>query len=226
MSLGLVILGTGPDTPGADSLYAGSTKINANFTTLASTAGAIEIGYDNTTSGLVAADVQAAIDEVAAGSGGGATQLSGLSDVYSGLTPSTGDFLVYDVASGGVWDATNSFAYDMAFYISGAMIDSTGSATVGSFIASRAITIPSGATGSVAKSAVASTGTAIYDIKKNGSAAGTITFTSSATGVFAAASPISLAAGDVLTIVNPASLDATIADISVTIIGYAALVMG
>lgn len=80
-----------------------------------------------------------------------------------------------------------------------------------------AFNLPSGMTGSVAKAKTASTGTATFDVKKNGTNIGTLTFTSSATGVFALASQTSFAVGDLLEIVGPASADATLADLRVVV---------
>jgi hypothetical protein len=67
----------------------------------------------------------------------------------------------------------------------------------------------------------ASTGTATFTIKKNGSSAGTLAFTTSATGVFTIGSDITLAAGDLLQFFAPGSPDATLADIGITLAGLA-----
>lgn len=87
------------------------------------------------------------------------------------------------------------------------------------FVATRAVTLPSSLTGSQGSAGAASTGTATIDVKKNGSNVGTVVFTASATATFTAGSPISLAAGDILTLVAPASADATLADIAITLAG-------
>lgn len=102
MALQQILLGTGPDTPGADSLYSGGNKINSNSTLLNSTAGGAEIGYDHTASGLTAITVQAAIDEIMVG-GAVPTNLADLLDVSDTLSPSTGYALTYD---GVEWVAT------------------------------------------------------------------------------------------------------------------------
>lgn len=74
--------------------------------------------------------------------------------------------------------------------------------------------------GSYATADTASTGTVACSITKNGSQVATITFTASATGVFATAGgAVSFAAGDVLRIIAPASADATLADLSITLYG-------
>lgn len=78
-----------------------------------------------------------------------------------------------------------------------------------------AATIPT--SGNKASAKTASTGTAVLTIKQNGSSVGTITFTASGTGVFSISSPVTVAVDDIITIEGPASPDATLADISVTL---------
>jgi hypothetical protein len=85
----------------------------------------------------------------------------------------------------------------------------------------RAVSFPANFSGSYAKASAASTGTVAVDVKKNGSSIGTITFTTSATGTFASSggSAQSLAAGDVIELVAPATADATLADIGIVLAG-------
>lgn len=85
----------------------------------------------------------------------------------------------------------------------------------------RAVAFPANFSGSYAKASAASTGTVAVDVKKNGSSIGTITFTTSATGTFASSggSAQSLAAGDVIELVAPATADATLADIGIVLAG-------
>lgn len=76
------------------------------------------------------------------------------------------------------------------------------------------VDFPAVLSGSYSKAGAAATAETVFSVKKNGSEFGTITFAiSGATGTFAAASATSFAAGDVLTIVAPASADATLADV-------------
>lgn len=92
--------------------------------------------------------------------------------------------------------------------------------TVLRFVAPRAFTLPASLTGSRASAATAATGEAVFSLKKAGVEFGTATFAASGTtATFAAASETSFAAGDVLTIVAPASADATLADISIVLNG-------
>lgn len=83
----------------------------------------------------------------------------------------------------------------------------------------RTVVFPAGLTGSYALANVASTGTKVFDIQKNGGSVGSATFTTSATGVLAMASQQTFAAGDILSIVAPAAQDATLSDIGFNLKG-------
>lgn len=67
---------------------------------------------------------------------------------------------------------------------------------------------------------VAATSSAVFTIKKNGSTVATVTFAAgSKLGVFAAASNFSLQASDLIAIYAPSSQDATLSDVSITLMG-------
>lgn len=87
------------------------------------------------------------------------------------------------------------------------------------FICVENFALPSGLTGSQAKSGVSSTGNVYFDIYKNGSDIGDIVFNISSAGTFTLASTTSFVPGDLLQIYAPASQDATLADISITLMG-------
>jgi hypothetical protein len=96
----------------------------------------------------------------------------------------------------------------------------TASALVTRVPVARAVTFPSGLTGSVGKASVAATASTAFDIQKNGTSVGTMTFAASATSAtFTAASAISLAAGDILSIVAPGTADATLASVGIVLAG-------
>jgi hypothetical protein len=91
------------------------------------------------------------------------------------------------------------------------------SAVVAQFVATRAMGFAINAPGSKAVLAVAATASTVLTVKKNGTSIGTITFgVAGTTGTFAFAAATELAAGDVLTVANQASADATAAGISIT----------
>lgn len=84
----------------------------------------------------------------------------------------------------------------------------------------RAITFPASATLSNAVASANATGSTTYTISKNGSSFATINYAaSSATGIYTQASPSVFAAGDVLKIVGPATADATLKDVGITLAG-------
>jgi hypothetical protein len=84
----------------------------------------------------------------------------------------------------------------------------------------RAVTFPSGLAGSIGKASVAATGSAAFDVQKNGASVGTITFAAGATSAtFAAASAITLAAGDLIAIISPGTADATLANVGIVLAG-------
>jgi hypothetical protein len=113
--------------------------------------------------------------------------------------------------------ASTSLRYDVATFYPGVP---GSSQLILRYQAARAITIPAGATNSQASAGAAATGSATFNINKNGTNVGSVAWSASGTtGTFSLLSPISLAAGDVLTIVGPFTPDASLGDISITMAG-------
>jgi hypothetical protein len=86
----------------------------------------------------------------------------------------------------------------------------------------RAVGFVANFAGSYAKAGTAATGSTAFDVQKNGSSIGTITFAAAGTSATFASSggtSQSLAAGDVLSIIAPGSADATLADIGFVLAG-------
>lgn len=83
----------------------------------------------------------------------------------------------------------------------------------------KAADFPNDLTGSIAVAQVASTGNVSFAVSVNGSAEGTIVFNASDTGVFTGFGAINLVAGDIVQITAPSTQDATLADISITLLG-------
>jgi len=106
--------------------------------------------------------------------------------------------------------------YDFVMFFEG---NQTNSETIMRFVATRSFTLPISLTGSYASAITASSGTAIFTINQNGTQKGTITFTASSTGTFSFTAAVSFVAGDVVTIVGPATADSTLAGISVSFTG-------
>lgn len=98
----------------------------------------------------------------------------------------------------------------------------TASAKVLRVPVARAISFPANFSGSYGVASVAATGSTAFDVQKNGSSIGTITFAaaaSTATFTTAGGAAQSLAAGDVLAIIAPATPDATLADVGFVLAG-------
>jgi hypothetical protein len=111
---------------------------------------------------------------------------------------------------------TGSKAYDILFSFMG----SPSNGQVMSRIAMpRSVTIPVNCAGSVGSVGVNPTASATVEIHKNGVLAITVNITTGGVVTFVNASPVSLVAGDVLTFVGQALADATLADISLTVVG-------
>lgn len=84
----------------------------------------------------------------------------------------------------------------------------------------RAVKFPSGAANSYATASAASTGTATFTFNKNGAPFATVAYTISATGVWTQALDATFAAGDLLEVDGPATADATLADVGMTLYGF------
>lgn len=84
----------------------------------------------------------------------------------------------------------------------------------------RAVSFPAGLAGSVAIAKTAATAQTDFDVRKSSVSVGTIRFAAGATsGTFIAASAFSTVAGDWLSIVAPATPDATLADVGFVLTG-------
>lgn len=107
--------------------------------------------------------------------------------------------------------------YDMLMYSPGSP---SGAAIMARVILPRAVTFPASLTGSYASATVAATAATTLTIARNGSAIGTVNFAAGATvGTFTFASAVTTAVGDVITLTNQGTADATLANISVTLTG-------
>jgi hypothetical protein len=141
----------------------------------------------------------------------GVSELSALTDTDI-TAPADGHILRY---VSGDW-VNGAFPIELAIFAGGVPTDGEVLARIE---VGRKFTIPSGASGSFASAGFASTGTATLDIKKNGASVGSVTFTTSATGTFTMASATTFDPDDLFELVAPGTADATLANISVTLVG-------
>lgn len=114
-----------------------------------------------------------------------------------------------------------SDVYDVAVFFPGTGED--GFQTVLLLVAGRAFTLPASLTGSEGYAITAPDAETVFDIEKNGSAVGTVTFpagTNEAT--FSFGSEVTWNNGDTLEIVGPEYADAYLADFSINLRGTAA----
>jgi hypothetical protein len=145
---------------------------------------------------------------------GATTDVTTLNSTTSahGLLPKLGGGTTNFLRADGAWAST---PYDLALFAPGVP---TVSALIMRFLFNRSVSFPSGLTGSVASAGTAATASTVFNLAKNGSAIGTLTFAAAGTtGSFSFASAVSVASGDVLTVTAPATPDATLANISVTL---------
>ncbi len=144
----------------------------------------------------------------------GVDALGDLSDTSGVDGASAGQYLGY---AGGFWQPVDSVA-DVSFFTAGTP---GSSAKVARHVFTRATRFVGNFDSSKGSADTASTGTATFTVKKNGSSVGTIVFTSATTATFTTSggTSVDFAIGDVMTIAAPSSVDATLADISVTLYG-------
>jgi hypothetical protein len=113
-----------------------------------------------------------------------------------------------------------SLPYDISFFLQGAM--DAANTRVAGLVAARNISLPSGIAGSRAKARVAPAASVTYTVKVNEIEKGTIVFGAGQTnGTITWLSNVTVAAGDVLTVVTPASVETSIRDVSIALVGAA-----
>lgn len=88
------------------------------------------------------------------------------------------------------------------------------------FVANRAFTMPAGLTGSIATASVTATAASAFSLQKNGTQIGSVTYGAGATtGTLSMASAQTFAPGDLITLIAPSAIDATLADFQFTLAG-------
>ncbi len=149
------------------------------------------------------------------GGGGGATAFTGLSDVPSAYTGAGGKAV--EVNSGATALVFSAKPFDVGVTAPG--VGANNQILLRLKLA-RAVTFPSGAALSLAAASAAATASTTFTLKKNGTSFATVNFAaSSASGVWTQASDAAFSPGDLLEIDGPATADATLADVGITLAG-------
>jgi hypothetical protein len=113
--------------------------------------------------------------------------------------------------------AAGSQPYDLLMFLPGTP---AGSQVMGRVVVPRAVTLPSGLVGSYGSAITAATGTAALTLAKNGASIGSVNFAAgAAAATFTFASAVAFVAGDLLTVTNQATADATLANVSLSLVG-------
>ena len=111
---------------------------------------------------------------------------------------------------------TATFAHDLAAFYPGVP---TSRAVLLRHVAVRAWSLPTNAAGSALSAGTAATGSTTLTLKKNGSSIGTAVVSASGTTAAFTVTATSFAALDILTVEGPATADATLADIALSLLG-------
>jgi hypothetical protein len=119
------------------------------------------------------------------------------------------------------YTVTGSGKASVATTVSGSYAGpTTANLVVQRYVFAGTVMFPAGLTGSQGTAGVAATATTTYSIKKNGTNVGTMVFAAGATTAsFTMPSATTFMAGDILTVVAPASPDATLANLAWTFVG-------
>ena len=140
-------------------------------------------------------------------------------------------FLSFNIVGGAVqnlaevptytYTATGSGKAAVSATISGSFAGtSTANLVVQRYVFAGTVTFPAGLTGSQGTGGVAATAATTYAIKKNATNVGTMAFAaSSTTATFTMPTATTFMSGDVLTVVAPATPDATLANLAWTLVG-------
>jgi hypothetical protein len=121
--------------------------------------------------------------------------------------------------TGSVWSTLPS-PFDISTFAAGV---GTNNQVLLRVAVARAVTFPAGASLAQAVASATATGSTTFTLKKNGSSFATVNFAASASsGIWTQASDATFAAGDVLEIDGPATADATLADVGITLAGVRA----
>jgi len=149
---------------------------------------------------------------------GGATAFTGLSDVPASYSGAGGKAVEVNAGATALVFSTKPF--DVSAFAPGV---GTNNQILLRIKLARAVTFPSGASLSLAAASANATGSTTFTLKKNGTSFATVNFAAgAAVGTWTQAADAVFAAGDLLEIDGPATADATLANVGITLAGVRA----
>lgn len=138
----------------------------------------------------------------------------GLSAGFDAVEEAPSDGKVY-YRSNGAWTLGQQ---DVDIFLPGK--PSGGSTLLAQRVFARAVSLPAGLTGSQGYAGVAATAATTLVLQKNGTNIGTVNFAAAGSvATFTLASAVAFAAGDRLDVLSASTLDATLADVTLAIVG-------
>jgi Chaperone of endosialidase len=157
--------------------------------------------------------------------GGGSSDFLGLTDTPDTYSGQAGKGVtVNGTATGLEFTTATTGSYDLGLTWAGTL---PASQVLLRYPFPRAVDFPAGLTGSRGVSAVAATALTTLDLRKNNVSVGSAQWAAAASAAtFTMASATSFAAGDILTVHAPASVDATLADLGLSLAGTRAVAAG
>jgi len=182
---------------------------------------------------ITATDTQAAVEEVFDKKGNLQPNYATFGDLpdpvlYTGMLAYVIADSAHYMAEGGSWlrvgTYPQSIPYDISYFIAGQMIFSN--TPVGVFVAPRQIELETGLPGAVARARVAPAANVTYTLVTDDGTTvtpvGTVDFVSgNRNGTFTLPAPVTLVSGVSLEMVTPVTLDPSIQDVAVTVVGCA-----
>jgi alpha-tubulin suppressor-like RCC1 family protein len=186
-------------------------------------------GWSITLVGDISYKIAGDLTPIYEGGTGQATAVAAVNALLPIQTGNAGKTLLTD-GSNVSWQAAasplTSLPYDIAFYLATIATFDINTLITG-FLSPRSMIITDGV-GNVAKCSVSPIGIdTIFTLAKNGTQFATVTFAiGSTTGtiVFTAGSPVSIAIGDVITLLTGATKDGSVAGIGITFVGVSPIV--
>jgi hypothetical protein len=207
---------SGPNVEAGDTLYCiTDSTASGNHATVGANWVIAQVNIDGAVTGPASATDNALV--LFNGTGGKVVKDSAVTVSTDGTFAANSDSKVSTEKAIKTYVASQTTVLPAAFYPG----TPTASALVLYLPFAIAVTLPANLAGSYVKAKTAATASTAFDVQKNGSSVGTITFAASgSTATFSTTggAAVSFAAGDVISIVSPATPDATLSDIGFSLL--------